>query len=93
MNHLNSKFASAVFLLLLSFYIIIIIVKNGGDDMSDFSKLEKIYLSNQECPSCYKDSFLALIKYPEYGRCMECSFENELEIEDKFEEIISDYKE
>lgn len=40
-----------------------------------------------------KDSFLALRKYPKYGRCLECSFDNELEVADKFEEIVKDSKE
>lgn len=61
--------------------------------MPDFSKQKNIYLQNQECPSCFKKSFLALRKYPEYGRCLECGFDNELEMEDKFGTIINESEE
>ncbi|WP_368251191.1 hypothetical protein [Enterococcus sp. 2201sp1_2201st1_B8_2201SCRN_220225] len=42
-------------------------------------KLDEIYLTKQVCPSCSKNEFLALRQAPEYGRCLECSFDNELE--------------
>lgn len=61
--------------------------------MTDFSKLKDIYLENQECPSCSKDTFLALKKYPDYGRCTECSFDNEFEMVDKFDNITNNHKE
>lgn len=45
--------------------------------------LEETYVAHQKCPQCGKEDFLELRKFPGYGRCMECSFDNELEVTHK----------
>lgn len=52
-----------------------------------FEDAPKYYNSNQECPQCSKDGFLELKQFPGYGRCTECSFDNEVEVIDKLKQI------
>lgn len=58
----------------------------GGEIVNEKDKkiLEEIYTKHQECPGCGKDDFLELKKFPGYGRCMECSFDNEFEKSDEY---------